>query len=305
VARVVYAVALATVMTVATHAHAQNGVTSASAEYQAGAAAYDKKDYTTAAQHLSRADEMVPNPTVLKLAMVSCLNINDSDPAIAPLAMSLVERAEQRGADAPLAQVAKKLRQKYADAAGRVKVTCPAGLKCQATVDGKDVEMGIVRWVTPGTHKVQVRADNGGGATSDVRVNAGGSITVTPTEKELAPPANASPTEPTTAPAAATSPVPPDKVEASEGLPPIYFWLGAGATVVGAGVTTVFALQNSARHEEFLRDRSDENLRAAGDAAQLRMGAAAVVTGALLVSTVVLFLLTDFHGASAKASARR
>src|SRR5262252_4060459 len=82
--------------------------------YDRGAAAYDAKDYAKAAVELARADELVPNPTVLELALQAAVRAHD-----APTAMDLAERVDKRVPEgSPLHAEARAARAKLAREAG-------------------------------------------------------------------------------------------------------------------------------------------------------------------------------------------
>src|SRR5262252_4957973 len=90
--------------------------------YDRGAAAYDAKDYAKAATELARADELVPNATVLELALQAAVRAHD-----APTAMELVQRVEKRVPDSvPLFAQARGVRARFAREAATITATCPA-----------------------------------------------------------------------------------------------------------------------------------------------------------------------------------
>jgi hypothetical protein len=292
VARALLAAALsaALVPALAVPAKGETNMEAARVDYEAGAAAYDRKDYATAATYFNRADERVPNPRALQLAMASCLHLSD-----AALAMNLVERAESRAVDGSLAELAKRLRQKFGGDAGRVRVTCPFDdRQCRASIDGNNFDPGIARWVSPGTHHVVVRSDSGGAIESDVHISAGSTTTVALPATQLANPAAAPP--PSEAPAHVTT-----KETERAGISPIFFWSGVVLTGAAATTATFLTFESSDRHDAFLASRSAETA-AAGEAAQTRAAVGWVVTGGLLITTVVIAILTDFRGKSARAS---
>ncbi|MDF2697804.1 MAG: hypothetical protein K0S65_6187, partial [Labilithrix sp.] len=190
-----------------------------------------------------------------------------------------------------LAELAKRLRQKFRGDAGRVRVTCPFdGRQCRASIDGNNFDPGIVRWVSPGTHRVVVRSDTGGAIESEVHVSAGSTATV-------ALPANAAAPPPTEAPSVAPLTPSPER----GGISPIFFWSGVVLTGAAATAATFLTFESGDRHEAFLANRSAETA-AAGEAAQTRAAVGWVVTGGLLITTVVIAILTDFRGKSTRPS---
>jgi hypothetical protein len=238
-----------------------DAMTDARTEYEAGAAAYDRHDWVTAATRFSRADERVPNSRALQLAMASALHLND-----APLAMSLVERAEARAVDGSLAELAKRLRTRFAKEAGHIRVVC----KCQASIDGQD---GLSQWVTPGTHKVTFERGE-----RSVEVAGGADIEVQPAETAATP----------------TPPPPPIAEKRTQrGLPTWVFWTGVGLTGAAAATSGILSLTSKSAHDDFVAT-PNTTTQAAGEAAQTRSGVGWAVTGGLFVATVVVALMTDF-----------
>lgn len=247
-------------------------------DYEAGAAAYDRHDWTTAATRFSRADERVPNPRALQLAMASATHLTD-----APLAMSLVERAEQRAADGTLAELAKRLRARFAREVGHVRVVCPS--KCEASLNGHD---GLSHWVTPGTYRVKF--ENG---EKEVSVAAGADVEVSPPASSPAPaPAPAVvPLAPLETPV--DKPPPPPPPAESHGLRPWTFWAGVGLTGAAAVTAGAFTFMSKSRHDDFVANPS-EMTAAEGEAAQTRAAIAWSITGALFLTTAVIAFFTDW-----------
>lgn len=306
-ARVVHAAAFVAAITAVSSSAMGDSFADARAEYEAGAAAYDKKDYATAAIHFNRADEKVPNPRALQLAMASCLNIGEGEPSIAALAMNLVERAEARNADGVLAQLAKKLRQKFAADVGRLRVTCPSSMKCQASVDGRDIDVASPRWLPPGTHRVQVRGDAGGALSTEMSVTPGSTANISPSAAELTPAPPPPAPEPPLPPADRIPRPPPKEDPAPQprnGLSPVYFWSGVGATALAGGAATFLTLQHDERRQEFLADKN-ETTKEAGESALTRMQIGLAIAGGLLLTTIVLAIFTDFRGSAARTAAVR
>ena len=256
-------------------ADAADDVTEARADYDAAAAAYDRKDYATAAERFARADERVPNPRALQLAMAAALLA--SDPV---LAMNLVERSEARESTT-VAELARKLRERFEMSASRVRLVCTG--TCSATLDGVTMPAGP-RWVAPGRHVVAFDAIDGSHVEVALELAPGQAIDVPVDSPDAArrfdmrraPPPAASPER--------------------RGIAPAFFWATAGATVASAGVATVFTVVLEQRHDAFAQRPSAETA-AAGESAQTRVRIAWTVTGALAVTTGVLALFTDFGGA--------
>lgn len=266
-------------------AAAADSVTEARTDYEAGAAAYDRKDWATAAVRFGRADERVPNPRALQLAMASALHLTD-----ASLAMGLVERAEARAVDGSLADLAKRLRVRFGKEVGRVRILCAK--ECHPTIDGHDVPAPSTQWLTPGVHRVKSTS-----FVMELLVTGGADLEVTvPAPAPLAeePPRPAPPPPPPPPPPPSLNPVPPT-TEERHGLAPWVFWSGLGVTTTAAAGATFLTVMSNARHDEFLANRNAETA-AAGETAQTRATIAWACTGGLLVATVVIAILTDFRG---------
>lgn len=253
-------------------------VAEARADYDAAAAAYDRKDYATAAARFARADERAPNPRALQLAMASALLA--SDPA---LAMDLVDRSEARAGDetsASIVELARKLRLRFEPRASRVRLVCAA--PCEATLDGV-LMTSTSRWVAPGRHVVAFDAADGSHLEIALALAEGQTIDVPVDAPDAARALDAR-----RAPAAGPR----------RGVSPAFFWAAAGATAAAAGVATVFTVVLGQRHDDFVA-RPSADTAAAGDRAQTNVRVAWAVTGAFAVTTGVLALLTDFGGARA------
>ena len=284
-------------------ARADDASKQARAEYDAGAAAYEKKDYTTAARHFARADERVPNSRALQLAMAASLSSTDG-----VLALELVERAETRAVDGALAELAQRLKRKFAGAAGKIRLVCPVDVPCTATVDEdaeRTVEAGHSVWVAPGKHVAHLRArDKGKSVDREVTVTAGATADVTASSADLAPlatiGAGATPKDDT------RELQPPPEIRAerhSTGVAPVYFWTALGVTTAAAATATVFTVITKGKHDDFVSSPSQQTADD-GKSAQTLARVAWGVTGAFAATTIVLAALTDFHPSSKKSAAK-
>ncbi|WP_394850657.1 outer membrane protein assembly factor BamD [Pendulispora brunnea] len=285
-------------------ARADDASKQARAEYDAGAAAYEKKDYTTAAQHFARADERVPNSRALQLAMAASLSSTDG-----VLAMELVERAETRAVDGALAELAQRLKKKFVGSAGKIRVVCPVDVACTATVDDnaeRTIEGGRAVWVAPGKHIAHLRARNGKPVDREISVAAGATADVTASSSELAPAA--------TGVAVAGSPKtdghevqPPPEIlpeRHTSGIAPVYFWTALGVTGAAVATATVFTVMTKSKHDDFVSNPSQQTADD-GESAQTLARVAWGVTGAFAATTIVLAALTDFHPSKNSAAASK
>src|SRR5262245_27530261 len=267
-------VALAVCVLTSGHAWAQDDAAIAQAResYDRGAAAYDARDYGKAATELARADELVPNATVLELALQAAVRARD-----AATAMELVPRVEKRVPEgAPLFAAARSARAELARDAGTITTSCPPPFVfCTATIDGRLATIGTARWVPPGEHTVEMTAD-GVPDKQTVRVAAGGAAEVRPApkaEKPTTPPSPAPAARPAPPPPA---PTPPTKAE-SRGLSPVWFWAGTGLTVSLGAVTLWSGLDTQSKHDAFTANPSLASATEGRDA-QLRTNILGVVT---------------------------
>ncbi|WP_394820733.1 hypothetical protein [Pendulispora albinea] len=276
----------------------------ARADYEIGAAAYDRRDFGKAAIYFARADERAPNPRALQLAMAAALRGPDPE-----IAMELVDRAESRGGDGAVSELARRLRKRFTGSIGKVRIVCPEDIPCWANVDNseKDVAGGHTVWVMPGKHVMHVQAEKGSpidrefsavaGTSTDVKVSASELVPPTPLVqesehvrdtplKEVAP--TPLPAPPPPKPALAEPP------PRSHKLPPAYFWSALGATGAAAITSTVLTVITKNRYDDYVANPITRNADD-GAAAQNRARIAWGVTGAFAATTIVLAVLTDFH----------
>jgi len=315
-------------------AHADEASRLARGDYDAGAAAYERKDYANAAKSFARADERVPNSRALQLAMAAALASSDppragagkgsaskdaagTSGADAALAMDLVERAETRAVDGSLVELAQRLRKRFGSAAGRIRLVCPPHLACRGRVDDRDRELedGRTAWATTGKHIVHVRAETADAASAkdqapgidrEILVSAGAVTDVTPLAPELT-------SKPAVNPPNVHAPVSQDTQAApeilperhSKGIAPVYFWTTLGVTVAAAGAATVFTVMIKSKHDDFVANPTQQTADD-GQSAQTRARIVWGVTGALAVTTIAVGALTDFSGSNSgsKSAAR-
>jgi len=297
-------------------ARADEASKQARADYDAGAAAYQRKDYAAAAKSFARADERVPNSRALQLAMAASLSSSDG-----VLGMELVERAETRAVDGALADLAQRLRKRFAGSAGKIRLMCPPDIPCRATVDDnkeRQLEHGRTLWVAPGKHVAHLQATNlqaahasenerGNAVDREVTVAAGATADVTASSADLAPPiaavasgadARKTSRETTVQPPAEILPE-----RHSTGIAPVYFWTSLGVTAAAAATATVFTVMTKQRHDDFVASPSQQTADD-GQSAQTRARIVWGITGAFAATTIVLAAVTDFRHSQKSADAR-
>lgn len=253
-------------------AHADDDRTRARMAYDRGAAAFESGDFETAVRELTAADELVPSPTALAMALRSALR---GDFPIASL--ELADRAE-RTTDPEVTSLAQEARRRYASRAGRLRVRCQG--ECTLAVDGRPLEPGKRQWLMPGSH--ELRADLGDEPERILhpKISAGDL-----TDMDLAP-----------------KPVAPKPMPKREhGLSPTWFWVGVGVTTVAAGATVWSGLDTNRRYDDFATTRTDPSLRDDGRAAETRTNVLLGVTAGAAIATAALGLfVVDFSSDSSK-----
>jgi hypothetical protein len=200
--------------------------------FDLGRQSYKDGRYTEAAEQFERADSSAPSATALELAIRSRDKAGDLDRAgtLASLALSLYPNDEN------IAKVAPDVITRAGADLYELSVTCTE--PCEIT-DGTKVVHGNAAslrtlFLSAGTHNLRASFGPGRIEAKTVEATAGTSGSV-----EFAPPVKDQP-EPEEKPAAAAAPPQaPDEGEQkkSKGLPPIVFWVGAGATAVAGGVS--------------------------------------------------------------------
>jgi tetratricopeptide (TPR) repeat protein len=270
-------------------------VRAAAEAFDLGRQSYKAGRYTEAAEQFERADASAPSSTALELAIRARDKAGDLDRAgtLASLALTLYPNDENIGKIAPdvITRAGADLYE--------LSVTCTE--PCEIT-DGTKVVHGRAAssrtlFLAAGTH--QLRASFGGGRTESKSVEAtpgaSGSVDFAPesTEEPEAKeePVQEAPPEP---------PPPEEEPEVKKGLPPMLFWVGAGATVAAGGVTVWSGLDTvnnpGADRVKAECQAGDENckLYQEGRAKQTRTNILLGVTGVFAVATGVLAAVVDW-----------
>ena len=293
----------------ASTASAQGDKALAKEAYDRGTQAHARGDFRRAAEEFAKADALAPSPIALQAALDAAV---DADEFV--LGADLLERTKRLGASRPgtLAASIDAATKKLGGRAGHVKVACPSGARCTATLDGAAFDSAKGTWSRVGPHTLVVQVD-GAPDTRTVEVRAGEDMEVVAAR---ATPTPTPTTTPTPAPTATTTaaPTPPARAAdapAAKPLPPLVFWIGAGATVVLGGATTYFALTASSKHKSFtdagcgtVATSECPSLKDSGETAQTRANIGFAVTGVAAAATVVIgVLLTDWAGSRKAARA--
>ncbi len=294
--------ALLAIVATSSIALAADGKEEAAAAYDRGASAYDRGDFKTAATELARADELAESAVTLELAINAAIRADD-----AALGMTLADRATRRKGtstgSAKADYAAENARKKLGAKVGRLSVVCPSSgapasgsSRCTAALDGASFEIGSARYVTVGKHRLSVtRASSAAPELFDVTIEPGKTVELIPA---ASPPIDAN------SKGAASAPVAPR--DERRGLSPVWFWVAAGVTAAGAGVSVVSGLDTKSKHDAFVADRSSTQASNDGKASEQRTILLLAGTGVLAVATAALGLFAvDWRASSSVASSAR
>ena len=286
-------------------ASAQNDKGLAKEAYDRGTQAHARGDFRLAAEEFAKADTLAPSPVALQAALDEAVEADDF-----LLGADLLERTKRLGASRPAALSASidAATNKLGGRAGHVKVACPSGARCTATLDGAAFDAAKGTWMRIGPHTLVVQVD-GAPDTRTVEVRAGEDMEVV-AARASAPPAPVAPPAPAPAPAAPAAPAAAPANEASaRPLSPVVFWVGTGTTIVFAGATTFFALDASSKHTTFtgtgcgtVASSDCPGLKEDGERAQARANFGFAATGVAAAATVVIgVFFTDWAGSKKAA----
>jgi hypothetical protein len=254
--------------------------------YDRGVEAHGKGDMQRAATEFARADALAPSAVALQAALDAAIDADD-----AALGSELIERSGREKASGALATSIQTARTRFAGRAGKVRVQCPTGSTCTATLDGAAIDTAKPAWAPVGPHTVVVQVD-GRDQSKSVRVEPNETAQVVVTSGDASGEA-----APAAAPVETSSTSdPPASRDGRDGkLPPIVFYAGAGATVLLAGLTTYFAIDAKNKHDEFetlgcaRANLSDcATLKDEGQSAQTATNVSLVLTGLAGAATAII-----------------
>ncbi len=244
----------------------------ARSSYAEGKRAYDAGQFSEAARAFSHADELAPNDAVLELAVTSAMRADEP-----VLGMQLVDRAESRGAT----RIVAAGRETFKSKVGRVELACPSSMTCDATVDDETITVATPRWVRVGDHHVVLRAE-GVEERMTVHVESGRTAELRPTHVVQVRVPVLMPLGPM--PQARERPV-----ERGGQVHPAWFYAGLGLTAAAGTAAIASGIDTLALHRSFESDRTNTDLAAQGNRAELR-------TNVLLGATAVLAVATGVMG---------
>lgn len=298
-----------TALLFASTANAQNDKALAKEAYDRGTQAHARGDFRRAAEEFAKADALAPSPVALQAALDAAVDADDY-----LLGAELLERTKRLGAARPgtLTASIEGATTKLGGRAGHVKIACPSGARCTATLDGASFDAGKGTWSRVGPHTLVVQVDGTPDART-VEVRGGEDMEVV-AARATAAPAPAPAPEPAASPSPAPAPsahATPTDAATPKPLPPLVFWIGTGATVVLGGATTFFALVASGKHKSFteagcgtLATSDCPDLKDRGEGAQTFANVGFAVTGAAAAATIVIgVFFTDWAGSKKAARA--
>jgi hypothetical protein len=209
-------------------------------EFDSGRRSFKIKDFENAAVHFENADRDAPSPEALQSAIRARKEAGHTARAATLAALALSRYPTDKG----LGEYAKQLLSESERLLYRVAIACSPD--CTLIVDNKVMPFpesaNAVVYLDPGPHALVAGWSNNRHKNSDVTAIAGGSnrlsFVAPPIEKPTAAPVDptGSSREPDAAAPAAEGDSGQEKPKKS-GLPPIVFFVGAGATAVLGGVT--------------------------------------------------------------------
>ncbi len=251
---------------------AQDSLEEARHAYDAGAKAYDAREYAEALRLFDRADALAPNATALELAMASAVLIPDPVAAV-----TLLRRSKDRAGTPRLNELRNSIRVRFEKKVGFVGVRCVGHEKCAVSREGRRAESGHELVVPVGPNDITVETDGkpvlhhlelGAGQTVvlDVRGSEGAPLTVLPTPV-----------------------VPPPKVEApapatGSGIAPTWFWAGTAVTGLLLGISIVSSFETRQRFQDYEAAPTPAG-RDAGRGSQLRTNILFLATGGMALTT--------------------
>ena len=265
----------------------------ARAAYDAGAVAYESRSFARAAALFAHADELAPNPLVLKLGLAAATQADDP-----LLGMTLVLRAESRAVDGSVADVARLARARFASRVGVVRVVCETRGSCAASVGGRRVAEGQLVAVPLGDVEAVFEV-------GELRPHVH-AMAVARSVVDLGPPPAAVSAPPAAPPAddhvVHVLPGPPPAGEPPAqhgGLPSAVFWGGVVVTGLLGGATLASGVDTLVKHDNFTSTSSPSaDERARGVSAEMRTNVLLGCTlGSLAVTGVLGLFFTRWHGA--------
>lgn len=287
--QIAFGFALAAALIAAPSAHAQHAaaqssqpsaetLSSAANAFDHGTAAFVARRYAEAAQLFETAYHLVPRAPALIQAM-RAHNRSGNDTRAATLALLLQARYSAEGSALAAARtILENTRARLV----RVDVTCD---ECTIEVDGSLQETPSFFVLPDVPHRVVGHFHDQASGEVLIQESAGATRTVT-----LSPTALPQVTPP---PPHEESPHPITQQASHSGLPPVIFYIAAGATVVTGAITIWSGVDTNAGVNDYEAHPTQEGLDA-GQAKEARTNILIATTATLAVGTLVVALFTDF-----------
>jgi hypothetical protein len=279
-------------------------VKAAEADFDAGRESYKAGDYVEAAEHFESADGHAPNEKVLELAISARDKAGHQDRAatLAQLGLETYPNSER------LKKIAAPLVDKAHAELLQVTVECDEAC---TLLDGTRIVHGVpaqrrIVFLTPGEHTIRAGWSDERTLSQNVTGNAGEAASLTFT----APPVPKS----DVGASLSTTPGTDTGVKSSlRVVPPLYFYLGVGATAVLGGVTIwsgIDTLNNPGKDKvraACLNNQPNcDSLFNQGTNAELRTNILIAATSVVGVATAVVgIFFTDFNGKKKAENAAR
>lgn len=273
--------ALPVLLALAMSAPVYADATAASRAFSEGQAAQLAGDYDRAAQSFELAFSIQPSKEALRSA-VRARQLGGQQPRAATLAELLLA---MYGDDDTSTKLAKEVIAEAKPKLARIAIKCAA--PCTIAIGGRAASLvpatSHAIYLSPGSAAIQISFETGD-AKRDVAVKAGeeSRLDIPKPESTTPPP---KPEEPPV-----TTPKPPS------GVSPLVPVIGAGVTVVLAGVTTWSGVNTLNAHKAYVEDPTDEAYEA-GRGKQLRTNILLGVTGVFALATAATAIFwTNWHG---------
>lgn len=269
--------------------------------YDRGLDAHKHGEMARAAKEFAAADSYSPSPFALQAALDAAIDADD-----VALGAELLERAKREPAPPALASSITAATIKFNGRAGKVFIKCPTKSVCSAKIDENPVAVDKVVWAQVGSRTVSVAVDSGSAQAKAIEVTNDDTVEVT-AAKGLPLGVKSS----NAAIPASTEPAP-RSARQSEGLSPLVFYIGAGVTVVAAGVTTYMMVHTSSEHSDFKSGNCPATpnpgctaLADSGKSSQSIANIGLVVTAAAALTTAVLGIaFVNWHRDSPHGNAK-
>jgi hypothetical protein len=224
----------------------------AAAAFDDGVKRFEQADYGPAAKAFLLADELLPNPDAITNAIAAARRAN-AHLVVAQAAERGLARAEPNSA---LATQAREALSQAAQHLARLELDCEPS-PCSISLDGQPAKAGG-RYLLPGTHSGQAKSPDGAAAEDSWTFAAGATYRITlqlPKPGQVVAPSRTettaeTPPPETPPPAGAVESTPEDKAK-KKPLPKTAFFVGAGVTVVLAGITTWSGLNAMSKSDDY------------------------------------------------------